>query len=217
MKKLTIKEIEYHVGTLSQPSKMPCHGYSLPATECKRGSILRKVKNSVCSECYALKNRYLFDNVQNAMHKRIDSLKTDRLSWEILLGDLIDRKEKSGHFRWHDSGDLQSPEHLTSINRIAKRLPHIKFWLPTRELVIVEEWLKTNKISPNLNIRISASLVGKTISSPLTTNPNITTSTVGADQNKNSVNCPAPKQENKCKNCRACWDTSVSNINYTLH
>ena len=197
---------------------MPCHGYSLPATECKRGSILRKLKNSVCSGCYALKNRYMFSNVQNAMHKRLDALLSDTYTWQRLLTELISRKEKSGYFRWHDSGDIQNPEHLSAINNIAFALPNIKFWIPTREFSIVKEWAKTNETAPNLIIRISANLIGQTLRRPSIDSPNITTSSVGAAQSlANNQNCPASQQDNQCKNCRACWDLQVPNVNYIQH
>ena len=197
---------------------MPCHGYSLPATKCKRGSILRKLKNSVCSGCYALKNRYMFNNVQTALHKRLDALLSDTYTWQRLLTELIDRKEKSGYFRWHDSGDIQSPEHLSAINNIAFALPHIKFWIPTREFSVVKEWVKTNDIAPNLIIRISANLIGQTLRRPSIGSTNLTTSSVGATQTlSGNRNCPAPQQDNQCKDCRSCWDAQVSNVNYTLH
>ena len=43
------------VGGLSKPSKMPGWAYGLPAKECKTGSTLRQVKDSVCYNCYASK------------------------------------------------------------------------------------------------------------------------------------------------------------------
>lgn len=42
------------IGGLSSPSKMPCHGYSIPAQACKVGSLLRNVSGSACAHCYAL-------------------------------------------------------------------------------------------------------------------------------------------------------------------
>jgi hypothetical protein len=29
--------------------------------------------------------------------------------------------------------------------------------------------------------------------------------------------CPAPDQDNECKDCRACWDKSVPNVAYGKH
>ena len=37
--------------------------------------------------------------------------------------------------------------------------------------------------------------------------------TTVADQ----VTCPAPKQANECKSCRACWDPTVKRVVYGKH
>ena len=63
------------IGGLSRPSKMPGWSYGLPAKECKTGSKLRKVKDSVCYNCYALKGCYVFKVVQAAQYRRLDSIK----------------------------------------------------------------------------------------------------------------------------------------------
>ena len=41
------------------------------------------------------------------------------------------------------------------------------------------------------------------------------TSTVVTDPKK--ATCPAPKQGNECKSCRACWDKKVKNVAYLAH
>ena len=212
---MTLAELQNQVGSLSAPSKMPCHGYSIPAKHCNVGSKLRKVANSVCSNCYALKNRYMFNNVQTAMTKRLKALSHNITLWERNLTELINRKEKSGYFRWHDSGDLQSMEHLTAINNIANSLSHIKFWLPTRERSLVGTWTAQNKLAQNLTIRLSASIVGTGLSSPTVGNYTINTSSVGWASS--AFHCPAPKQNNACGSCRACWDRDIPNTNYHLH
>jgi len=212
---VTLKAIEDRIGSLSKPSKMPCHGYSITAYACRRGSLLRNVKNSVCQDCYALKNRYVFPNVQAALNKRLYAVLNDP-DWTELITELIGRKEKSGYFRWHDSGDIQSLSHLSSINKVALSLPHISFWLPTREDDILDEWLINNTIAPNLAIRVSASMVSQKPAYPAHYRPNkITTSSVGYA--KADVHCPASKQGNQCGTCRACWDTTVKSINYIKH
>ena len=60
----SIKEAEAAVGGLSKPSKMPSFAWSISARRCQTGSKLVNVKGSVCEGCYALKNRYLFNNIQ---------------------------------------------------------------------------------------------------------------------------------------------------------
>ncbi len=217
---MTIKALENLIGSLSKPSKMPCHGYSLPAHACRRGSLLRQIPGSVCSDCYALKNRYLFKNVQTALYKRLDAVVSDTPKWENLITQLIERKERSGYFRWHDSGDIQSIEHLNAINNVALSLPHIKFWLPTREAgtpdSMLDMWLKEHekKLADNLVIRVSANMISQRPSSPTHWPLTITKSSVGLD---GYHQCPAINQGNNCGSCRACWDSGVPVINYTQH
>jgi len=55
---MKVTEAKKITDSLTRTSKMPGLSYSLPAWECKTGSKLRKVKNSVCSACYALKGNY---------------------------------------------------------------------------------------------------------------------------------------------------------------
>ena len=47
------------VGGLSKPGKMPGWSIGIPAKECKTASKLRLIKDSVCYDCYALKNCYV--------------------------------------------------------------------------------------------------------------------------------------------------------------
>lgn len=208
--KHTIKQLETITGTLSQPSKMPCHGYSIPAKKCITGKKLQTVANSVCSGCYALKGRYSFNNVQSALNTRYESLIADPHRWQLAITELIRRKEKSGYFRWHDSGDIQGEYHLTHINNIALALPHIQFWIPTRETRILNNWLKDNIIADNLIVRVSSFFINQI------PNKNFDyTSTVGWDEASNT--CPSYKQNNSCADCRQCWQKEYRNINYKLH
>ena len=68
------------VGGLSKPSKMPGWSIGLTAKECKTGSKLRKVKDSVCYNCYALKGCYVFKVVQGAI-QAASSNKESALDW----------------------------------------------------------------------------------------------------------------------------------------
>lgn len=215
----TIKELESAVGGLSKPSKMPCYGYSIPAKYCKVGQKMRKVKNSICAHCYALKGRYVFPNVQDALERRFRSLSNPK--WVALMTELINRKEKSGYFRWHDSGDLQSVEHLQNIVQIAKNLPHVKFWLPTREYNIVSRYIEQNTslgfnklpLPKNLTVRLSGLMMDGAPPNTLTQNP-FHLPTSGAV--KEGYNCPASNQKGKCLDCRLCWD-GATHVNYRKH
>jgi len=188
---------------------MPCHGYGLPAKECNVGSMLRKVPGSTCEHCYAMKGNYQFSNVQKAMYKRLDAVNNSP-TWVRDMEWVIGAKEKSGFFRWHDSGDLQSIDHLSKIVEIARRLPRIKFWLPTREQKIVDFVGFYKAFPANLVVRVSAAMVnGKA--------PERFKWTSGVVTDEKNVSCPAPTQGNKCLSCRRCWDKRVTNVNYALH
>jgi len=212
----TIKALQMQVGSLSNPSKMPGFGYSTPAKDCQTGSKLAKIVNSICSICYAKKGRYVFPNVQNAMQYRLDSL--SKIDWIDCMVELISKKQSKlpegqrEFFRWHDSGDIQGVWHLEKIAEIARRLPEINFWLPTREYRFVREWLATATKPKNLQIRLSAYMIDGKPPTQLANSLGLTTSGVS----ENGFNCPAPKQDNACADCRACW-TSDENINYKSH
>ena len=100
-------------GSFSKPSKMPGWSYGLPAWECKTGSKLRKIKNSVCSACYALKGNYTrFPAIKKTQYRRLAAISHPQ--WARAMATIINTK-KSNYFRWHDAGDVQSLKHLRSL------------------------------------------------------------------------------------------------------
>ena len=204
---MSVKEAVEFVGGFSAPSKMPCQGFSIPAWLCKTGMKLRNVTGSICSKCYALKGRYVFPNVKNALMRRFNKI-SDPM-WVDAMTIAIGGTESSGFFRWHDSGDIQSIDHLKAIADIAKSLPGILFWLPTREYGIVSEYLRNNCKPENLTIRLSAHMVGKAIEKTI-----VGTVTSSVDSGIGDK-CKASKQGNMCLNCRDCWH--VKNVDYVQH
>jgi len=190
------------VGGLSKPSKMPGWAYGLPAKECKTGSKLVKVEGSTCHGCYALKGCYVFKVVQEAQYRRLAS--TKHPLWVGAMALLINSK-KSKYFRWHDSGDVQDEAHLLKIFAVCKLTPSVKHWMPTREA-----WVKRFlPLKPhNLIIRFSAPMVDQAAPSSWPHTSTVVTS---------GRTCPAPTQDNECKDCRACWDPTVKNVAYGQH
>jgi len=191
-------------GSLSKPSKMPGHAYGLPAKECKTGSKLVKIKGSTCHGCYALKGCYVFKVVQAAQYKRLESIKDPR--WVEAMAAQIGAK-RNKFFRWHDSGDVQDVEHLSKIFAVCRMTPDTAHWMPTREA-----WVKKYlDLAPNnLVIRFSATMVDQ--DAPASWPNTSTVVTRGA-----AATCPAPSQDNACKDCRACWDESIKNVAYAAH
>ena len=208
----TKSDLARYVGGLSNPSKMPGFGYSLPAQECITGAKLRPVKGSTCSKCYALKGRFNFEKVKSAMYRRLESI-TEPL-WTAAMSELI-RRTGNPYFRWHDSGDLQSLEHLERIVDVCEATPGVRHWLPTREYKIVQDFIIDGWAIPeNLNIRISAHM----IDGPAPAIIGLTASTVSTDEPMEGAHsCPSRHQGNKCGDCRACWDKGVALVDYRIH
>ena len=153
-KKMTKKEANEIVGRLSNPRKMPSHSISTPAWACITGSKMAEVPGTICHNCYAKKGMYVFDNVKEALVRRLEALKDPR--WVEAMVTLL-KKEK--YFRWHDSGDIQGEWHLEMICEVARRTPETKHWLPTREYALVGAYFLTHEMPENLNVRISASKI----------------------------------------------------------
>ena len=102
-------------GGLGKPSKMPGTAYGIPAAECITGSKLRKVPGSTCSDCYALKNRYVMPNVATAQYLRLDRVQQaleDHAFRAVYVDCFAFLLLKVDWHRWHDAGDLQSVEHF---------------------------------------------------------------------------------------------------------
>ncbi len=199
-----------YVGGLSNPSKMPCYGYSLPAADCKVGSRLRKIEGSVCHGCYAFKGFYPFSNVQKALRKRARAI--NKKYWVDNMAYAINN-QKYPFFRWHDSGDLQSEKHFNDILDVCEATPKIKHWLPTREYEIVENVLKQRTKPKNIAVRLSAHMVNES-------GPIVLAKRIGiqiSEVSNKDYTCPAHEQNNECQDCRKCWDQRIPNITYRLH
>ena len=191
--------------------KMPGYTYGLSAKRCKTGGKLQQVPGSVCFNCYAMKANYFYPSVVTGHARRLRSI--DNKNWTAAMIQLITHYEKN-YFRWHDSGDIQSLEHLAKICAVAAGTPHIKHWLPTREAGILKEFKETGGVIPsNLVIRLSATMINgapSNIHDHSSTVPTPGVTPIGSA-------CNAGKQGGRCLDCRACWDPNIKNISYEKH
>ncbi len=201
---MKVKEAQAITGSMTRTTKMPGLSYSLPAWECKTGSKLRKIKGSVCASCYALKGNYTrYKAIKAAQYVRLEALKNQR--WVAAMVAQIIRQK---FFRWHDAGDIQSPEHLQKIFRVCELTSETQHWMPTREAQFLKD-IDPDTVPKNLIIRMSSHMVDQ---APVTFWP--WTSTVTSGQN---ATCPAPQQGGQCGSCRQCWTREVKNVSYGKH
>ena len=205
---MNIKQSKKIIISLSKPAKMPGYAYGLPAWECKTGAKLVKVPGSVCAGCYALKGNYArYPEIKKSQYKRLASI--SRPEWVEAMAVVINSKAvaQHGYFRWHDAGDIQSPEHLQKIFEVCKLTPSVKHWMPTREAQFLKD-IDPAQVPDNLIIRMSSHMIDQ---GPVTFWPH--TSTVGSS----TRTCPAPDQGGKCGSCRTCWNKEIPNIEYGKH
>ena len=191
--------------------KMPGYTYGLSAKRCRTGAKLVKIPGSTCSGCYALKANYFYPSVKIGHSRRLRSI--NNKTWSVAMIQLINHYEKD-FFRWHDSGDIQTVDHLRKICAVAAGTPDIQHWLPTRETRILKEFKEAGGAIPsNLVIRLSATMVngapGKSHEHSSTVHTKDTPPIGEA--------CNASEQGGQCLDCRACWNSDIRNISYEKH
>ena len=203
---MNLKEAKKITGGLSDPGKMPGFAYNLPAWECVTGVKLQAIEGSVCSGCYAMKGRYRFPNVKEALNRRLNSL--NHPQWIEAMTVLISHySRKVPWFRWHDSGDLQGAQHLTNIFEVCNNTKQVQHWMPTREAKLLT-LIDPGVVPKNLIIRMSSHMIDQ---GPVKFWPH--TSTVV----RAGKTCPAKEQGNECGSCRRCWNKEIKNVAYPLH
>jgi hypothetical protein len=233
---MNLSQAKAIVGAIGFPSKMPGTSYGLPAKACIAGSALAKLPGSICSQCYALAGsaKYQMPRAMIGQERRLEAVARHdwvdamvRLLLHLHLGPIkVDlgiagerlrraggvrfRWNEPGFHRWHDSGDLQSVEHLEKIIEVCRRTPQIRHWLPTRELAMLRACKAP--IPDNLTIRVSAAMIdgmapmGWAASTVHTASPPV-----------DAHECPAPRQGHMCGLCRACWSRDIALVSYALH
>lgn len=195
------------VGGLSRPGKMPCFGYGLPAEACRTGSVLARIAGTICSRCYAKRLRYRWPSVRTAMARRLASLDDPR--WVEAMAVLL---RDQPYFRWHDSGDLQSVDHLHRLVQVCRATPHTLHWLPTRETAMMRAYTRSNPLPGNLVVRLSAARFDAPAPERAARELGVCVSGAGSQ-----ATCPAKRQGNACGPCRACWDPWQFSVTYAQH
>ena len=199
---------------LSNTTKMPSKSFNLSALDCSIGSKLVNIENSVCNGCYALKGNYLRYKLTDKLRPKTEKIKNPQWieAMTYLIKNQGNQKDKN-YFRWHDSGDLQSIDHLKKIVEVCKKTPDILHWLPTREYKIVNSYMiNFGQLPKNLVIRLSSHIIDQ---KPPKTNLN--TSSVHKNKKFFGVECQSYKNNNECGDCRLCWNSSIKNISYKYH
>lgn len=203
------------IAKLSDTSKMPCRSWSLAALETCPASKKFDSDELVdaCAGCYATQGFYTWKAAKGVRMSNKEGWKDAQ--WVDSMVEAVS-KERSGCFRWFDSGDVYNLTLAEKIYLVCLRTPEIEHWIPTRMYKFAKfaEILAKLQALPNVVVRFSSdSVVGETVEG-------VTTSTIISDIDQlpaNAVVCNSDKQGNKCLDCRACWDKSVPVVAYKAH
>lgn len=204
---------------------MPGPSWSISAELCPTGQRLREtVPDSPCAMCYALRGHYVYPKVRNNQAKRLQAWNTEP-QWVDLMARYIELSVSVGdpYFRWFASGDLLSLMMLNDIANVARRTPNIHHWLPTQERDMVRTWFSSERLPPNLTIRISTPTINgvpaedfpASVVVPRTAKPRWWQRLKRSSEAR--YFCPSSQQDGQCKTCRACWDRDTKVIAYLEH
>ena len=199
---------------LSKPSKMPCYSISRDAWLCDVGSRLAKVEGSTCANCYARKGMYRMPNVRKKMIEREEFFNaSDFVPRMINVLNII----RGDIFRWFDSGDVGSVGMALNIIEVCRQTPNKRHWIPSREY---EKWtraLQIDRLPDNAVLRMSAHMVDGPRSKGFTHTSTVHSGKKAVYDIPRGQICPAPQNNNKCGECRACWSADVVNVSYHEH
>jgi hypothetical protein len=127
------------------------------------------------------------------------------------------------YFRVHDSGDTFSTAYAECWLEVCRRLPAIRFWIPTRAwqqpsgaLPVFDPLLAALRqlaSLPNVTVRPSALNFGDLppIVAGLHADSTADVKAAGIRQ------CPAPQQGGQCGPCRLCWTAKGVPVSYARH
>jgi hypothetical protein len=144
-----------------------------------------------------------------------------RQAWiEVLVAAIGDSGTR--YFRVHDSGDMFSTAY-TEWLEVCRRLPAIRFWIPTRAwqqpigpLPVFDPLLTILRqlaSLPNVTVRPSALNFGDLppVVAGLHAGSTAEVKAPGTRQ------CPAPQQGGQCGRCRLCWTAKGTPVSYKRH
>ena len=223
--------------------KMPSPSFGIPTKYCKSGHIMADVPGAICGDCYAQSGTYNFPSTRDANERRYQKLMENPVEWgksmarliplysqmtkDELMGlvpissvnpDYPSIDDKEGYFRWHDSGDIQSPQHLSLLMDIARATPSVNHWLPIHEPQMLRQFLNAGcDIPENMLVIVSSPMKFQRLSDKFD-HPRVKYSSAGRKQlfgelGENEQQCPGLCLD---ENCNTCWTPDVENVDYQL-
>lgn len=209
------------VNLLTWTTKMGCASFGLPALR----SCPRKA-GTICGSCYADRGFYVMPTAKEAHEARlrwtvqcIREGERGRMFW---IGAMVTAIQTAtalagvSWFRIHDSGDFFNEKYVRMWIEVARALPHIHFWAPTKawqrkgvQLDASDPLLAALIVLaalPNVTVRPSALNFG----GPPPSVPGLHAGTTS--EHADTPACRAVGH--KCGSCRDCWLLKDQPVSY---
>jgi len=113
----------------------------------------RKIKDSICSSCFAVTGCKMYSNLDKMLLKNSETLSKKQ--------DFSEFKTNTIYYRFESHGDLINSEHLDNLVRIAKNNPQTKFALWTKLYKITEKYFSIETKPENLQVLYSSLMKNK--------------------------------------------------------
>lgn len=200
---------------LSNPSKMPCPSWSLPAIVSCPGAIGDDGSLvPACSGCYAAQGRYLFGAVCAVREHNLEDWK--REGWVEAMVAAIGSEP---FFRWFDSGDIYCVDLALRILAVCAMTPNTRHWIPTRarKNPAIAVVLAQLEALPNVVVRHSSDGVNGERLAGFANTSTIVQKAEDATLGNGQGLCTAYRREGKCGDCRMCWSKKVAVVQYAAH
>ena len=147
-----IRITEKHTGKMEGMKSLSTNTLTNPLCQ-----VNRKIKGSICEKCYA--NQYA--KMRPNLAKKLEE-NTQALTKEIIKEDEIPLIN-SAFFRFEAFGDIYNEIHLENYLKIAKKNPHCRFGLWTKNYPLILNYFFDHKLPDNINLILSSLMVNKCI------------------------------------------------------
>ena len=214
---------------LSAPGKMPGASFSLPAGQsCPGAAVAQRDAErdgvgdeTTCVVCYAKGGFYTFKSTREALAARFafvrESLRVDAGATFVaaMVVAIACEVARTGEpcFRVHDAGDVYSAAYAACWARVARALPGVRFWVPTREYVRPVMRAAMRDLANLANVAVRPSAIFRDGSVPDLTREGFAPGS-GVAPSVDAVRpdtwiCPATVAGNtptcEANGCRMCW------------
>lgn len=193
------------------------YSISVSTQKCNFCEKMSKI-DSICKKCYARKTEKLYSRLEKCLSKNYDLLTTQELNnQDLKIIQAIMYTQKA--LRFNAFGEIDNMTQLKNYMNIAKSCKGQKIALYTKNIKLLYEYIKDNKMPKNVNVVLSSYQIGKPLNR-YNLNEQLQDSTIFTvfKEPGEKRNCFGSASGNvKCSNCMKCYMKKAYDIVEALH